>query len=155
MSRVVPSPTPEVADAKLESQPVNHAEAQPAQRLKQILANVQGPDTRQTVHGDAASAPVMTAEAQPQERPANVLHERYPKSDLQIVDHHIDDVRSLNVVIIGAGLSGILAGILLPFKVPKIQLTILEKNDDVVSYARWVLSCFVHVDNRWDRGGPG
>lgn len=34
---------------------------------------------------------------------------------------------------IGAGISGINAGILLPIKVPGIQLTIFEKNADVVS----------------------
>lgn len=134
MSSVVPSPPVEVTDTKLKSQPGNKTDSQPAQRLKQILVSVQGPDTRKAVDGDAASPPVTTSEAQPQERPANILHELYPKSELQIADHHIDDVRSLNVVIIGAGLSGILAGILLPVKVPKIRLTILEKNDDVVSY---------------------
>lgn len=37
------------------------------------------------------------------------------------------------VAVIGAGMSGITAGILLPKKVPGIQLTILEKNHDVVS----------------------
>lgn len=54
-----------------------------------------------------------------------------PKFELE--DHSIDETRSLRVVVIGAGLSGILAGILLPAKVPKIDLTIYEKNDDVVS----------------------
>lgn len=33
---------------------------------------------------------------------------------------------------IGAGISGITAGILLPAKVPGIELTIYEKNSDVV-----------------------
>lgn len=56
----------------------------------------------------------------------------YPALNLQLEDHHIDDVRSLRVIVIGAGLAGILAGILLPAKVPGIQLTILEKNADVV-----------------------
>jgi hypothetical protein len=54
-----------------------------------------------------------------------------PKFELE--DHGIDEARSLRVVVIGAGLSGILAGILLPAKVPNIDLTIYEKNDDVVS----------------------
>lgn len=80
----------------------------------------------------AEQTPVGVGDTEPNGRPANVLHASYPKSDLELVDHHIDDVRSLRVVVIGAGLSGILAGILLPVKVPKIQLTILEKNDDVV-----------------------
>lgn len=73
------------------------------------------------------------SDKQPNEKPANTLHESYPVSNLELPDHHIDDVRSLRVTVIGAGLSGILAGILLPVKVPKLQLTILEKNDDVVS----------------------
>lgn len=34
---------------------------------------------------------------------------------------------------IGAGIAGINAGILLPIKVPGIELTIFEKNKDVVS----------------------
>lgn len=45
----------------------------------------------------------------------------------------IDDPRPLKVAVLGAGLSGVLAGILLPAKVPKIQLTIFEKNHEVVS----------------------
>jgi cation diffusion facilitator CzcD-associated flavoprotein CzcO len=36
------------------------------------------------------------------------------------------------VAVIGAGLAGVTAGALLPAKVPGIQLTILEKNSDVV-----------------------
>lgn len=45
----------------------------------------------------------------------------------------IDDVRPLRVAVIGSGLSGVLAGVLLPAKVPNIQLTIFEKNHEVVS----------------------
>jgi predicted NAD/FAD-binding protein len=37
------------------------------------------------------------------------------------------------VGIVGAGISGISAGVLLPAKVPGIDLTIYEKNNDVVS----------------------
>jgi hypothetical protein len=58
----------------------------------------------------------------------------YPVSKLQIdASHSIDQVRELKVAVIGAGLSGINAGILLPAKVPGIKLTIFEKNNDVVS----------------------
>lgn len=64
---------------------------------------------------------------------SNTVVAGYPESDLKLdLDHHIDDVRSLRAIVIGAGLTGVLAGILLPAKVPKLQLTILEKNDDVV-----------------------
>lgn len=56
----------------------------------------------------------------------------YPKSNLTLVDRFIDQPRSLRVAVIGGGLSGVLAGILLPAKVPNIQLTIYEKNNDFV-----------------------
>ena len=58
----------------------------------------------------------------------------YPKSsDFQVENHPIDKPRRLKVVVIGAGLSGIIAGVLLPVKVPGIDLKIYEKNSDVVS----------------------
>jgi hypothetical protein len=60
----------------------------------------------------------------------------YPRVSFQLEEHHIDEPRTLRVVVIGAGLAGITAGILLPAKVPGIQLTIFEKNDDVVSFIR-------------------
>ena len=52
---------------------------------------------------------------------------------MQLENHPIDEVRKLKVVVIGAGLSGLLAGILLPAKVPGIELKIFEKNPAVVS----------------------
>ena len=57
----------------------------------------------------------------------------YESVTLPLVDRFIDEPRPLKVAVIGGGLSGILAGILLPKKVPGIQLTIYEKNDDFVS----------------------
>jgi hypothetical protein len=76
---------------------------------------------------------VLTLPADHPATPGNTLHPSYPTSNIELPDHHIDEVRSLRVTVIGAGLAGILAGILLPAKVPNIQLTILEKNTDVVS----------------------
>ena len=76
--------------------------------------------------------PVAESNGENRARPSDTLHELYPISDLELPDHHIDDVRSLRVMVIGAGLSGIVSGIMLPAKVPQIQLKILEKNDDVV-----------------------
>ncbi|KAM0544679.1 hypothetical protein ACHAPJ_011740 [Fusarium lateritium] len=55
----------------------------------------------------------------------------YPVSDLKLEDRCIDEFRPLRVAVIGAGLSGILSGILPPLKVPGIQLTIFEKSRDV------------------------
>ena len=57
----------------------------------------------------------------------------YPTTDFQLENHPVDEVRKLKVAVIGAGLSGILAGVLLPIKVPGIELTIFEKNADIVS----------------------
>jgi hypothetical protein len=63
-----------------------------------------------------------------------VLPIQYPVSKLQLdTTRSIDQVRELKVAVIGAGLAGINAGILLPAKVPGIKLTIFEKNTDVVS----------------------
>ncbi|KAF6806300.1 4-hydroxyacetophenone monooxygenase [Colletotrichum musicola] len=55
----------------------------------------------------------------------------YSDVSIPLVDRYIDDPRELRVAVIGAGLSGVLAGILLPAKVPGIKLTIFEKNADV------------------------
>jgi hypothetical protein len=60
----------------------------------------------------------------------------YPQSRIQLIDRYIDEPRPLRVAVIGGGLAGILAGILLPPKVPNIKLTIYEKNHDLVSDAR-------------------
>lgn len=59
----------------------------------------------------------------------------YPKSRLTLLDRFIDQPRELRVAVIGGGLSGILAGVMLPAKVPNIKLTIYEKNHDFVSHS--------------------
>ncbi|KAK2741708.1 hypothetical protein FQN55_008207 [Onygenales sp. PD_40] len=53
------------------------------------------------------------------------------KAEFELEDHPIDQVRDITVGIIGAGISGISAGILLPAKVPGLDLRIYEKNTDV------------------------
>ncbi|KAI3584623.1 hypothetical protein IWW34DRAFT_896296 [Fusarium oxysporum f. sp. albedinis] len=55
----------------------------------------------------------------------------YYSPRLTLVDRFVDEPRPLRVGVIGAGLAGITAGILLPAKVPGIKLTIYEKNADV------------------------
>jgi hypothetical protein len=118
-------------NAQSEVQEHSLASSQAAQRLKQISEAIE--HTSELEASEARQGPLKSATSSTTSRPANILHEAYPASNMRLGDHSIDDVRSLKVVIIGAGLSGILAGILLPVKVPKIQLTILEKNEDVVS----------------------
>ena len=61
------------------------------------------------------------------------------KANMQLENHPIDQVRKLKVVVIGAGLLGLLAGILLPAKVPGIELKILEKNPAVVSVQAYMI----------------
>lgn len=54
----------------------------------------------------------------------------YGNNHMPLVNRFIDEPRALRVAVIGGGLAGILAGILLPAKVPGIQLQIFEKNQD-------------------------
>lgn len=67
--------------------------------------------------------------------PTNVKPESestYPyPTNFKIREHPVDHYRELEVAVIGGGLSGITAGILLPKKVPNIKLTILEKNSNL------------------------
>ncbi|KAH7260389.1 hypothetical protein FSOLCH5_009272 [Fusarium solani] len=55
----------------------------------------------------------------------------YHNPSLTLIDRFVDEPRPLRVGVIGGGLAGISAGVLLPKKVPGIQLTIYEKNADV------------------------
>ncbi|KAI0181412.1 FAD/NAD(P)-binding domain-containing protein [Hypoxylon sp. FL1284] len=55
----------------------------------------------------------------------------YPASNISLVQRYIDEPRQLRVAVVGAGISGVMAGILLPAKVPNIKLTIFDKNADV------------------------
>ncbi|KAK0123760.1 hypothetical protein ONS95_008766 [Cadophora gregata] len=52
-------------------------------------------------------------------------------STFELENHPIDAPSKIRVAVIGAGLAGITAGILLPVKVPGIELTIFDKNADV------------------------
>lgn len=57
------------------------------------------------------------------------LEEEKPKFEIE--EHPIDEVRPIKVGVIGAGLSGITAGVLLPAKLPGLDLRIYDKNADV------------------------
>ena len=56
----------------------------------------------------------------------------YPIPSFQLESHFNDEPRKLRVAVIGAGLAGVTAGVLLPVKVSSIELVIYEKNNDVV-----------------------
>lgn len=46
-------------------------------------------------------------------------------------DAPVDYTRPIKVICIGAGMSGILCGIRFPQKIPNLDLTIYDKNDEV------------------------
>ena len=50
----------------------------------------------------------------------------------ELEEHPIDELRPIKVGVIGAGLSGVTTGVLLPPKLPGIDLRIYDKNSDVV-----------------------
>lgn len=50
-----------------------------------------------------------------------------------IEEHPIDEHQSVRAIVVGAGISGITAAILLPAKVPNLNLVIYERNNDLVS----------------------
>ncbi len=56
-----------------------------------------------------------------------------PLHPLTIEEHAIDDVPSIKAILVGSGITGITAAILLPRKVPGLELTIYERNPEVVS----------------------
>lgn len=60
----------------------------------------------------------------------NFDHSKNPQFELE--EHPVDVVRPIRVGIIGAGLAGITAGVLLPAKLPGLDLRIYDKNADVV-----------------------
>lgn len=48
-----------------------------------------------------------------------------------LADRPIDDYRPIRVVVIGAGISGILASIRFPQRIPNLSLVVYEKNEDI------------------------
>jgi len=48
-----------------------------------------------------------------------------------LYNHCVDDLRRVKVTCIGAGFSGVLAGIRFPQRVSNLDFTIYEKNDEV------------------------
>ncbi|KAF4770228.1 hypothetical protein N7455_006142 [Penicillium solitum] len=59
------------------------------------------------------------------------LSEKIENVRFELEEHPVDVVRPIKVGIIGAGLAGITAGVLLPAKLPGLDLRIYDKNADV------------------------
>ncbi|KAL4940968.1 hypothetical protein BDV06DRAFT_230021 [Aspergillus oleicola] len=72
----------------------------------------------------ADGAPSQSQRAGPEAGPNN-------RPAFRIEEHPIDQVRPIKVGVIGAGLSGITAGVLLPAKLPGLDLRIYDKNADL------------------------
>lgn len=79
---------------------------------------------------DHLAVPTRSPESEPQGETISEAFYPYP-TDFELGNHPIDHYRELKVAVIGGGLSGITAGILLPKKVPNVKLTILEKNSEL------------------------
>jgi NAD(P)-binding Rossmann-like domain len=70
----------------------------------------------------------------------------YPPATVHLEDRFIDEPRPLRVAVIGAGLAGVTAAILLPAKVQNIDIVVFEKNDDVVRNPKFSLTSLFLTD---------
>jgi hypothetical protein len=61
------------------------------------------------------------------------VNDQHPpiRPPFELEEHPIDEIRQIKVGVIGAGISGITAGVLLPAKLPGLDLRIYDKNADV------------------------
>lgn len=89
--------------------------------IKQTSEPLKGPS-------DSTQAPSVTVNSTFNE----LESDHSVKTQFEIEEHPIDVVRPIKVGIIGAGLAGITAGVLLPAKLPGLDLRIYDKNADVV-----------------------
>ncbi|KAH8658258.1 hypothetical protein BX600DRAFT_416039 [Xylariales sp. PMI_506] len=99
----------------------------PGDTSSPILSHTDGAETQEVVNGTLAEK----VESLLQEPGTKPTWWKYTLPEISLVDRYAAEPRKLRVTVIGAGLSGIIAGALLPAKVPEIDLTILEKNADV------------------------
>lgn len=83
--------------------------------------------TQHTIKYSAA----LHAELQPKAKIKAPLRTIFPPLELE--EHPIDEAPPISAIVVGAGIAGINAGILLPRKVPGLNLKIYEKSSDVVS----------------------
>jgi cation diffusion facilitator CzcD-associated flavoprotein CzcO len=60
----------------------------------------------------------------------------------------VDAMRPIKVICIGAGMSGIICGARFPQRIPNLDLTIYEKNDDVGGV--WYENRFVSLFTEWN-----
>ena len=88
-------------------------------------------------HLEPASSSTTIAVEEQAEIPALEPGVQHPQTrtifpPLELEEHPLDDVRKLRVVVVGAGISGITSAVLLPAKVPNLDLVIYERESDIV-----------------------
>lgn len=100
------------------------------------IATSPGPDGQAlptkdlTVNGEK-KAPAFTAT----EISDGQITETLPRTihpPLILENHPVDERLPLKAIVVGAGITGITAGVLLPAKVPGLSLTIYERHSDIV-----------------------
>lgn len=94
----------------------------PTKNVQNGVTSSQTPGLASPKHNGIPQHATPAAEQKPLQRPTPAL-----------IDRFIDEPRPLRVAVIGGGLAGVIAGVLLPKKVPGVQLIIYEKNNDFVS----------------------
>lgn len=90
------------------------------------------PDIAHRTRKEKELATAQTEELLPTINGPQETYASKPKFELE--EHAIDEIPEVDVAVIGAGIAGITAGVLLPAKVPGINLRIYEKNADVVGF---------------------
>lgn len=65
--------------------------------------------------------------------PATTFGKEVVQHELEIEEHAIDETPKLRVIVVGAGITGITAAVLLPEKVPGVDLIVYERDSDLVS----------------------
>lgn len=76
-------------------------------------------------------APTVSASARNDEK----INETLPRTiqpPLILENHPVDDRLPIKAIVVGAGITGITAGVLLPEKAPGLSLTIYERHSDIV-----------------------
>jgi hypothetical protein len=67
---------------------------------------------------------MLKLDIRPRSKPKPPLRTIFPRLDIE--EHAIDGTPPLKAIVVGAGISGTNTGILLPRKVPGLELTIYE-----------------------------
>lgn len=73
------------------------------------------------------------------------IHDHLPVRTIDppfiLENHPVDDYLPIKAIVVGGGITGITAGILLPVKVPGLELTIYERFSDIVRLTRSNITC--------------